>query len=131
MRTQTKRIRDKPARSDGRRILVDRLWPRGVSKAAARIDFWAKAVAPSNELRRWYEHDPAKWDEFRRRYFVELDANPAGLAELHAQLGGGTNTLLYGSKEPRLNNATALRMYLSSHGSFRRHSRRPKGRAGR
>ena len=108
----TKRIYDGPSRSDGRRILIDRLWPRGMSKADAHVDFWAKSVAPSHELRRWYQHDPEKWDEFRRRYFAELDANPAGVAELREQLGRGTVTLLFGSKEERLNNATALVEYL-------------------
>ena len=113
MHIRTKRVYDKPARSDGRRILIDRLWPRGLAKSVAKIDFWAKAVAPSNELRRWYRHEPARWNEFRRRYFAELDANPAGLAELRAHLGRGTVTVLYGSKETRLNNATALGEYLA------------------
>jgi uncharacterized protein YeaO (DUF488 family) len=111
---RTKRIYAGHARSDGRRVLIDRLWPRGVSKADARIDFWAKSVSPSSELRRWYQHDPEKWPEFRRRYFAELDANPAGLAELRAELGGGTATLVFGSKEEQLNNASALREYLES-----------------
>ena len=114
MLIRTKRIYEEPARSDGRRILIDRLWPRGLSKDNARVDFWARSVAPSNELRRWYRHDPAKWKGFRLRYFAELDANPAGLAELRAQLGRGTVTLLFGSKEQRLNNATALCEYLES-----------------
>lgn len=114
MRVRTKRIYDRSAAVDGRRILVDRLWPRGLSKAAARIDHWAKAVAPSTALRRWYGHDPAKWKEFRRRYFAELDANPAGLAELRRHLGKGRVTLLFSSKEERLNNATALREYLEA-----------------
>jgi len=78
------------------------------------VDFWAKSVAPSNELRRWYQHTPAKWPEFQRRYFAELDANAAGVAELRAQLGRGVVTLLFGSKETRLNNATALREYLEA-----------------
>jgi uncharacterized protein YeaO (DUF488 family) len=85
-----------------------------MSKADAHVDFWAKSVAPSHELRRWYQHDPEKWDEFRRRYFAELDANPAGVAELREQLGRGTVTLLFGSKEERLNNASALVEYLGS-----------------
>jgi uncharacterized protein YeaO (DUF488 family) len=114
VRIRVKRVYDKPERSDGRRILVDRLWPRGVAKAVAKIDFWAKAVAPSHDLRRWYHHEPAKWDEFRRRYFAELDANAAGVGELRSQLGRGTVTLLYGSKEARFNNATALREYLEA-----------------
>jgi uncharacterized protein YeaO (DUF488 family) len=109
---RTKRIYEEPASSDGRRILIDRLWPRGVSKEAAQIDYWAKAVAPSNELRRWYRHDPSKWSEFRDRYFAELDSNPQGVAELRAQLGPGPATLLFGSKEESLNNASALGEYL-------------------
>jgi uncharacterized protein YeaO (DUF488 family) len=112
MAIETKRIYDQSEGSDGRRILIDRLWPRGISKDAARIDYWAKAIAPSNELRKWYQHDAAKWEEFRRRYFAELDANPDGVGELRAQLGGGTVTLLFSSKETELNNATALREYL-------------------
>ncbi len=120
MRIRTKRIYEKPARSDGRRILIDRLWPRGLSKDAAQLHFWARSVAPSHELRRWYHHDPSKWDEFRRRYVAELDANPEGLAELREHLGTGTVTLLFGSKEEHLNNATALREYLQSPGKSRR-----------
>ncbi len=114
MTLRTKRIYEGYARSDGRRVLIDRLWPRGVSKTEARIDFWAKYVSPSQELRRWYQHDPEKWLEFRRRYFAELDANSSGLTELRAQLGGGTATLLFSSKEERLNNAAALLEYLES-----------------
>jgi len=124
VRVRTKRVYDKPEPSDGRRILIDRLWPRGLAKTVAKIDFWAKAVAPSNELRRWYQHEPAKWREFRRRYFAELDANPAGVAELRSQLGRGTVTVLFGSKETRRNNATALREYLTAR---RRPARRRSG----
>lgn len=112
MRIRTKRVYDRPDPGDGRRILVDRLWPRGLSKPAARVEYWAKAIAPSTALRRWYGHEPAKWKEFRRRYFAELDANPAGLADFRAHLGTGTVTLLYGSKVAHLNNATALQEYL-------------------
>jgi uncharacterized protein YeaO (DUF488 family) len=112
MKLRAKRIYAKPAPSDGRRILVDRLWPRGVSKESAQIDLWAKSVAPSNELRKWYQHDPTKWREFRDRYFTELDANSEGVAELRAHLHGCDATLLFGSKEERLNNASALREYL-------------------
>ena len=115
MKVRTKRIYDEPARSDGRWVLIDRLWPRGVSKETAKLDFWAKAVAPSNELRQWYQHEPSKWPEFRDRYFAELDSNPEGVAELRSQLGSGTATLLFGSKEEHLNNASALREYLESH----------------
>lgn len=112
MEIRIKRVYDERARTDGRRILVDRLWPRGLSKQDAAIDFWARDVAPSDELRRWYRHSPQKWPEFRRRYFRELDANPGGVDELLAACGSGRVTFLYGSKEPKLNNAIALVEYL-------------------
>jgi uncharacterized protein YeaO (DUF488 family) len=112
---RTKRIYLEYDESDGTRILIDRLWPRGISKQAARIDYWAKAAAPSNALRQWYKHEPAKWDEFRERYFAELDANPDGVAELRAALGTGRTTILFASKEEALNNASALVEYLASH----------------
>ena len=115
MKLRTKRIYDGHRPSDGRRILIDRLWPRGVSKADAHVDFWAKSVAPSHDLRRWYQHDAEKWGEFRRRYFVELDANASGLAELRRHMDRGTVTLVFSSKEEHLNNASALREYLESH----------------
>jgi len=114
MELRTKRIYEKPLRSDGRRVLIDRLWPRGVSKSDASIDAWAKDVAPSNELRRWYQHDAQKWPEFRRRYFAELDSNPEQVAELRASLGEETATLVFSSKETALNNATALKEFLES-----------------
>ncbi len=113
MKLRTKRVYEPPTRGDGRRILIDRLWPRGLSKEAARIDYWAKPVSPSHELRRWYRHDPSKWDEFRRRYFAELDANPEGVAELRSQLGKGVATIVFGSRETERNNATALCEYLA------------------
>ena len=114
MRVRTKRVYAQPAPTDGQRILIDRLWPRGLSKSRARIDYWAKAIAPSTKLRQWYSHDPAKWKDFRRRYFAELDANPAGVAELCRHLGKGIVTIVFSSKEERLNNATALQEYLDA-----------------
>ena len=108
-----KRVYDAPAPSDGRRILVDRLWPRGLTKDAAQIDFWAKAVAPSNELRQWYQHDPEKWKEFRARYFRELDANPSGVQELMTNIESSTITFVFSSKETHLNNSVALMEYLA------------------
>ena len=107
-----KRAYEQPADEDGCRILVERLWPRGVAKAAARIDFWSKETAPSNDLRRWFGHDPAKWDEFRQRYFAELRANPTAVDALRAQIGAGDVTFVYGSREERFNNAAALREFL-------------------
>lgn len=108
-----KRVYDPPHKSDGLRILVDRLWPRGLTKAEAAIDFWAKEVSPSNELRRWYGHDPDKWPEFRKRYFAEIEQRADVLAELRQHIGRHHATFLYSSKEERLNNAVALRDYLA------------------
>ena len=109
-----KRVYEPPAQEDGFRVLVDRLWPRGLSKERAAVDYWAREIAPSDALRKWYRHDPDKWAEFRRRYFEELDADPEGVAALRAELGRGLNTIVYGSKEERLNNATALVEYLEA-----------------
>ena len=114
MRVRTKRVYDSPDPADGQRVLVDRLWPRGLSKTAAQIDYWAKSLAPSTQLRQWYRHDPAKWKKFRQRYFAELDANPAALAELRQHLRKGPVTFLYSSKEEHLNNASALKEYLEA-----------------
>ena len=86
-----------------------------MSKSSAGVDYWAKGIAPSHELRRWYQHDPKKWTEFRRRYFAELESNPGSLAELRSNLGKGTTTLLFSSKELELNNASALKEYLETH----------------
>jgi uncharacterized protein YeaO (DUF488 family) len=128
---RAKRAYDPPAASDGRRILIDRLWPRGLTKARARIDHWARAIAPSDALRKWYAHDTAKWDEFRRRYFAELDANPEGVAALRELLGVDA-TLVFGSREAKINNATALLEYLSSRRSGKRAPRaRAAGARGR
>lgn len=112
MRLEVKRIYEPALRSDGRRILIDRLWPRGLSKERAAVDYWARDIAPSNALRTWYGHEPEKWPEFRRRYFAELDDAPEGVAALRNALGPGMNTILFGSKEERLNNARALVEYL-------------------
>ncbi|MGI9302934.1 MAG: DUF488 domain-containing protein [Gammaproteobacteria bacterium] len=116
MKIQIKRIYDTPDHGDGVRILVDRIWPRGVSKAKAAIAFWAKDIAPSDELRKWYRHDPKKWDEFRARYVKELDQNRSALEELREHLRGDTVTLVFSSKETRLNNAQALKEYLEIRG---------------
>lgn len=109
-----KRVYDAPARGDGRRILVDRLWPRGISKEKAKLHAWVKEVAPSNDLRKWYHHDPAKWDEFRRRYFAELDSDPAAVEALRAEMTGAKVTFLFSSREAERNNAAALREYMES-----------------
>ena len=116
MQIHVRRVYAEPARGEGRRVLVDRLWPRGRSKADLADIPWVKSVAPSDGLRDWFGHDPAKWPEFRQRYFAELDANPDGVAELRKALGRGAHaTLLYAAKDEAHNNAVALAEYLSRH----------------
>ncbi len=109
-----KRAYEAPSDDDGVRILVDRLWPRGLGKEKARVDVWMRDIAPSTALRRWYAHDPSKWDEFQRRYGEELDAAPNEVAELRRHTESGTVTFLYSSKETRYNTAVALKAYLES-----------------
>lgn len=127
MAMHLKRAYEACAPEDGFRILVDRLWPRGLSREAARIDLWHKEIAPSAELRKWFAHDPAKWQEFRRRYAEELDNNPAEVEKLAAHARRGTVTLVYGAKDERHNQAVVLKQYLE------RTARRPpasnRGRA--
>lgn len=108
-----KRIYDPPARGDGVRILVDRLWPRGLKKADAAFDLWLKEIAPSADLRRWFGHRPERWETFRERYFRELDRNPEALAALHAAWKRNSNlTLLYAARDVSHNDAVALADYL-------------------
>ena len=107
-----KRIYESPASTDGCRVLVDRLWPRGLSKERAAIDHWMRDLAPSDALRTWYQHDAAKWEEFQQRYFRELIDNPSMVQELVDLCAAGPVTLLYASRESELNNAAALRDYL-------------------
>ena len=109
-----KRVYESPAKSDGKRVLVDRLWPRGLTKEAAKLDYWAKPCSPSSELRKWYQHDPAKWEEFKVRYFAELDGCAEGVEELSKLLTRGTVTFLYSCKESELNNAVALKQYVQT-----------------
>ena len=110
---KVKRAYEPAAKSDGRRILVDGLWPRGIAKAKLRIDDWAKEVAPSARLRKWFGHDPAKWDEFRARYARELDAHPEAWRAIRAAARKGVVTLVYGARDAEHNNAVALREYLT------------------
>ena len=107
-----KRAYDAPARGDGARFLVERLWPRGVRKADLPLDGWLKDVAPSTELRRWFAHDPLKWPEFRRRYLLELRRNAAALAPLLAAARRGPTTLVYGARDTEHNAAVVLRDHL-------------------
>lgn len=112
MKIHLKRIYEPAAKSDGMRILVERLWPRGVSKEKARIDHWAKEAAPSPDLRKWFDHDPEKWPEFQARYFAELDQTPTVVEALRSYLGAGQVTFVFASREEHYNNAVALREYL-------------------
>lgn len=109
-----KRVYEEPEEVDGRRIFVDRLWARGLSKEKAKVDIWAKEIAPSTELRRWYGHDPNKWTEFKSRYAAELDAHPGQVEEILKEVRAGIVTFLYSSKEEHLNNAVALQEYIES-----------------
>jgi uncharacterized protein YeaO (DUF488 family) len=111
MSVMLKRAYEAPAKSDGERILVDRLWPRGVARAKAGIDLWLKEVAPSTELRQWFGHDPEKWAEFEKRYRAELKANPA-LAELRAHARQGDVTLVYAARDQLHNEAVVLKRIL-------------------
>lgn len=114
MGVQIKRAYDSPARIDGFRVLVDRLWPRGVSKEALHLDAWYRDLAPSATLRRWFAHDPARWDEFRRRYRTELQNQRAQdlLADLAERAKRGTVTLVFATRDAEHNNAVALREIL-------------------
>ena len=106
-RVTIKRIYEDPSPADGRRIRVDRLWPRGVSKEKARLDDWMKEIAPSDALRRWFGHKPERWDEFRRRYRAELQSNPS-LETLREMAKAGPLTLLYGARDQAHNDAVVL-----------------------
>lgn len=108
-----RRVYDPPAATDGCRVLVDRLWPRGVSKQKADLGLWLKEIAPSTELRTWWDHDPAKLDEFTARYHAELDQNPAVAELLTVLRDHPVVTLLYGARDPVLNQAAVLRDYLA------------------
>lgn len=104
-----KRAYEPPAAEDGTRVLVDRLWPRGVKKSAAAIDLWMKDIAPSAELRRWFAHDPLRWPEFRRRYEDELRRKPESVAALRALAAKGRLTLVFAARDTARNDAVVLR----------------------
>jgi uncharacterized protein YeaO (DUF488 family) len=107
-----KRAYEPASRADGMRLLVERLWPRGVSKAESHLDGWLKDVAPSTKLRRWFSHDVEKWPKFRARYFRELDANPGAWRAILSAARLGSVTLVYSSRDKEHNNAVALKDYL-------------------
>ena len=107
-----KRAYVKPEKQDGFRVLVERLWPRGLKKEAVALDLWLKDVAPSPGLRRWFGHDPARWEEFCRRYWIELAEQPAAIKVLREKLSQGNVTLVYGSRDQEHNAAVALKEFL-------------------
>ena len=114
MNIKLKRVYDPPSRSDGTRILVERLWPRGIKKENLVLDAWMKDVAPSTELRKWFSHDPAKWNQFQVKYMSELDANQEALQPLLRTIHEGTVTLLFSSHDTQHNNAVCLKSYLEN-----------------
>jgi uncharacterized protein YeaO (DUF488 family) len=107
-----KRVYEKPSEDDGERVLVERLWPRGLSKEKAAVDLWLKDVAPSDELRKWFHHDPARWEEFRERYWRELEHNRESVALLKKKGRAGTVTLVYAARDEEHNGALALQQFL-------------------
>lgn len=128
---QLKRVYDPARPADGRRVLVDRLWPRGVSKATLRADAWPKEIAPRDALRRWFGHDPARWPEFIRRYRAELNARPQVWQPLLDAARRGPVTLLFSARDAGHNNAVALRAYLLAKARrSRMRANRPRPRRG-
>lgn len=113
MAIRIKRVYEQPDKSDGKRILIDRLWPRGLNKDKAKVDLWIKDISPSTELRKWFSHDPDKWPEFNKRYQKELDANEPAVSKIKDELNQGPAMLVYSAKDEQHNDAVALQSYLS------------------
>jgi uncharacterized protein YeaO (DUF488 family) len=113
MKIKLKRVYEEPEKSDGTRILVDRLWPRGLTKEKAHVDLWLKEVAPSTELRKWFAHYPTRWPEFKTRYLDELKHNKEQLELLKQAIAKGPNTLLYAARDTEHNEAVVLQKLLS------------------
>jgi uncharacterized protein YeaO (DUF488 family) len=109
---QVKRVYEKPAKADGRRVLVDRIWPRGLTKKEAQIDDWLKEIAPSARLRKWFGHDPARWKDFKKRYAAELKNQREKVEQLAQSARKRTVTLLFGAKDLEHNNAVVLKEFL-------------------
>ena len=109
---QLKRVYEAPHKDDGTRILVDRLWPRGLTKEKAKVDLWLKEIAPSTELRKWFGHDPKKWETFRARYQTELKNHPDELKLLKSKANQGRVTLIYGARDQEHNEALVLKQFL-------------------
>jgi uncharacterized protein YeaO (DUF488 family) len=112
-----KRVYEPPAAADGKRVLVERLWPRGLTRQRAAVDLWLKEVSPSPELRKWFGHDPQKWSEFRERYRAELKAKPLIVIQLRQMADEGLVTLVYAAHDPQHNSALLLKEFLEEHAS--------------
>lgn len=113
MRIKIKRVYEKPDKQDGFRILVDRLWPRGLTKEKASVDLWLKEIAPTTALRKWFAHDPEKWNDFTKKYIAEIKANKEPLAILKEKMKEGVVTILYGARDQQHNEAVVLLDYVS------------------
>ncbi len=120
MEIQLRRVYERPRRGDGCRVLVDRVWPRGVSKDDLELDEWRKEVAPSTRLRKWFGHDPERWKEFQMRYFTELEGKPSAVRKLVERVRRGRITLIYAARDEDHNNAVALSAYLRARAAGRR-----------
>jgi len=112
MRIKIKRVYEKPEKSDGFRVLIDRLWARGLTKEKANVDLWLKNIAPSTKLRKWFNHDPDKWDRFKKLYRNELKTNTKQVNLLKARIKKGAVTLVYGAKDTSHNDAVVIKEYL-------------------
>jgi uncharacterized protein YeaO (DUF488 family) len=112
MKIKIRRVYDEAKKEDGKRILVDRLWPRGLTKARAKVDLWLKEIAPSVALRKWFGHEPSKWGDFKRRYSAELERNRDQVALLKREIAAGKVTLVYGAKDQEHNAAVVLKELL-------------------
>ena len=112
MKIGIKRVYEEANAKDGKRILVDRLWPRGLTKAKAKVDLWLKEIAPSPALRKWFGHEPSRWKEFKRRYSAELARNNEQVSLLEREISSGKVTLVYGAKDEQHNAAVVLKEFL-------------------
>ncbi|MEO5648686.1 MAG: DUF488 domain-containing protein [Ginsengibacter sp.] len=112
MKTKIKRVYEKPDKEDGFRVLADRLWPRGLTKEKAAVDLWLKEIAPSTELRKWFAHDPEKWNDFKKKYVAELKENKEPVSILKEKIKEGTVTILYGAKDEVHNEAQVILDYV-------------------
>lgn len=115
MKVRVKRVYEGADKGDGRRVLVDRLWPRGLTKEKAAVDLWLKEIAPSTELRKWFGHDPEKWGEFKKRYRAELGKNTEAVDRLREEISKGAVTLLYGARDQEHNEAVVLQSWIEKH----------------